>query len=316
MRSMREHPANVWPELPLFDEWEQTCTTVHMWTQIAGKIRLELFPWTNHSWGSVLYVTSRGLTTSPIPYGLIQFEIAFDFIHHKLEITTSNGNERSFDLIPMTVSEFYKKTMDALGSLGIEVTIFTRPVEVEEAIPFEEDTVHKHYDGDAVTRFWQVLSEVSRVFSIFRSGFIGKSSPVHFFWGAFDLAVTRFSGRKAPRHPGGAPNCPDWVMEEAYSHELSSAGFWPGAGFGEAAFYSYTWPEPDGFRSADVLPEEAYFDEKLGEFVLPYRVVQKASDPGKTLLRFLESTYKAGADHGKWDRSALERSFIRPDRRR
>jgi hypothetical protein len=301
--------SSHWPELPSMDEWADSCSTLHMWTQIAGKIRLELSPWINHSWGSTLYVSSRGLTTSPIPYKDINFEIEFDFVDHKFEVRTSEGGYGSFKLEPMTVADFYKKTMALISKLGIEVTILARPVEVEIATPFEVDTQHNSYDADIVNRYWRALVQVDRVFSIFRAGFIGKSSPSHFFWGAFDLAVTRFSGRTAPKHPGGAPNCADWVMEEAYSHELSSAGFWPGAGLGEAAFYSYIYPEPQGFRTEKVEPAGAYYHEDLGEFILPYKVVQAAEDSQSTLLDFLHSTYEAAAKNASWNRSGLERDF-------
>jgi hypothetical protein len=248
---------NLWPELPAIHEWEDTFSTVHMWTQIVGKIRMELSPWLNHAWGTALYVSSKGLTTSIIPFKSQAFEFEFDFIDHMLKISTSVNGDRSFDLKPMTVADFFSKTMAALSELEIDVAILARPVEVETAIPFEKDTGHKSYDAATVNRYWRALVQVNRVFIEFRSGFTGKSSPSHFFWGAFDLAVTRFSGRTAPKHPGGAPNCADWVMEEAYSHELSSAGFWAGAGLGEAAFYAYAYPEPEGFKDSEVRPDEA-----------------------------------------------------------
>jgi hypothetical protein len=288
-------------------EWQDTCETVHMWSQIVGKIRLGLAPWINHSWGSALYVTTRGLTTSPIPHAKCSFAIDFDFVDHRLCISTSGGGGRSFELKPMTVAAFYRETMDALRELGIDVAIFSRPVEVVEAIRFEDDDRHASYDADAMHRFWLALVQVERVFTQFRARFIGKVSPVHFFWGAFDLAVTRFSGRPAPKHPGGAPNCADWVMQEAYSHEVSSAGFWPGTGLGEAAFYAYAYPEPNGFRSHPVEPAAAYFHEALGEFILPYEAVRTANDPTQALLAFLQSTYAAAADRAHWDRAALER---------
>lgn len=306
-KSQVQNYTNSWPELPLLDNWEATLTTVHMWSQVIGKIRLELSPWINHSWGSALYVTSNGLTTSPMPYGGFKFEIDFNFIDHKLEISTSNGARRSFDLEPMSVADFYSKTMQELNDLGIKVSIYTRPVEVETAIPFEEDTTHASYDAAALHRFWQALVQINRVFTEFRAGFIGKVSPVHFFWGAFDFAVTRFSGKRAPKHPGGVPNCADWVMEEAYSHELSSAGFWPGTGLGEPAFYSYAYPAPEGYSSANVKPDAAYYHKDLGEFILPYQAVQSANDPDAVLLDFLQSTYEAAADLGKWDRDSLEK---------
>jgi hypothetical protein len=309
------NPAKPWPKLPELPAWQGTCETVHMWTQVVGKIRLALSPWINHSWGSTLYVTTRGLATSPIPYGTDAFEITFDFIDHELRITTSSGDKRTFALKPMTVADFYDKTMQSLRELGIEVTIFTRPTEVVDAIPFEKDEQHASYDADAVHRFWRALVQVDRVFKAFRARFIGKASPVHFFWGAFDLAATRFSGRVAPRHPGGAPNCADWVMEEAYSHALASAGFWPGAGLGEAAFYAYAYPEPHGYRTARCKPEAAYFSETLGEFILPYSAVQAARDPDQVLLDFLQSTYETAADLAAWDRAAVERNLPRGDER-
>lgn len=302
----RTPDANLWPELPPLEDWQDTFDTLHMWVQIVGKVRLECGPWLNHSWGSALYVTTRGLTTSPVPHRGRTFAIDFDFVSHALRVTTSEGEERSFALEPMAVADFYRKTMDALDSLGIEVEIFSRPVEVETATPFEEDTEHASYDADPVHRFWRALVQADRVMTDFRSRFIGKVSPVHFFWGAFDLAVTRFSGRDAPTHPGGAPNCADWVMEEAYSRELASVGFWPGAGLGEAAFYAYAYPQPDGFKDRPVQPDAAYFHDDLGEFILPYEAVQKAPDPDAALLAFLQSTYEAAADLASWDRAALE----------
>ena len=299
--------ASAWPPLAL-DGWADTYATVHMWTQVVGKIRLRLGPWVNHSWGSALYVSTRGLTTSAMPCGARAVAIDFDFVDHRLRVTTSDGGERSFALEPMTVAEFHRRTMAALDELGVRVRIFTRPVEVEPAVRFEEDTAHASYDAGAVTRFWRALVQADRVFQKFRAGFVGKSSPSHFFWGAFDLAVTRFSGRTAPRHPGGVPNCADWVMVEAYSHELASAGFWPGAGLGEAAFYAYAYPEPDGFREAPVGPAAAYYHADLREWILPYEAVRTAADPDAELLRFLEDAYAAAATLGRWDRAALEQA--------
>jgi len=304
-------PAS-WPQLPALSDWQDTCTTVHMWTQIIGKIRLEQGPWINHSWGSPLYVTPRGLTTSAMPHGNVSFAIDFDFVDHALRIHASTGAQHEIPLKPMSVADFYARVMDALERLNLPVDIYARPVEVEEAIPFAEDEHHASYDAEAVHRFWQALVQVDRVFKAFRASFIGKVSPVHFFWGAFDLAVTRFSGREAPTHPGGVPNCADWVMEEAYSHELSSAGFWPGTGLGEAAFYSYMYPEPEGFREAAIAPDAAYYHADLGEFVLPYEAVRTANDPDATLRSFLQTTYEAGATLGNWDRDALERTRALP----
>jgi hypothetical protein len=295
----------AWPELPKYSDWEESCTTVHMWTQIVGKVRLELSPNINHWWGITLYVTARGLTTSPIPYPSGSFSIDFDFVDHALVVKTSLGEERRFKLAPMSVAEFYGRTMATIQELWIEVKIFARPVEIVEAIPFAQDTKHCHYDPDAIHRFWTALVRVESVFAEFRSRFIGKSSPVHLFWGAFDLAVTRFSGRPAPKHPGGIPNCADWVMAEAYSHEVSSAGFWAGAGLGEAAFYSYAYPNPSGFNRWAVQPETAYFHEGLGEFILPYDAIRE-SHPRTQLLTFLQSTYEAAATLANWDRETLE----------
>jgi hypothetical protein len=296
-----------WPTMPPYESWRDTCTTLLLWTQIIGKIRLELSPPINHSWGAALYVTTSGLTTSPIPYGTGAFAIDLNCINHTLRITTTDGKERSFALEPMPVADFYHKMMQALHDLGIHVSIYARPVEVTESIPFPDDTTHASYDPEAVHRFWTVLVTVSQVFTEFRARFIGKASPVHLFWGALDLAVTRFSGRTAPKHPGGVPHCADWVMEEAYSHELSSAGFWAGAGLGEAAFYSYAYPAPAGFSEYPVLPEAAYFHNTLGEFILPYEAVRAADDPAQTLLSFLQTTYEGAATLANWDRQALER---------
>ncbi len=307
MKQQNEESTLTWPVLPAPSAWQDTLTTVHMWAQIVGKIRLELSPWINHSWGSVLYVTPKGLTTSPIPYRKGDFQVDFNFVDHILEIRTTDGSNRNFDLEPMSVADFYSKIMNHLKELGIEVNILARPVEVEKAIPFSKNTVNASYDSDAVHNFWRALVLANRVFTKFRAEFIGKSSPSHFFWGAFDLAVTRFSGRPAPKHPGGVPNCADWVMEEAYSHELSSAGFWAGSGLGEPAFYSYAYPAPEGYSSAKVKPKSAYFYDELGEFILPYNAVQSSKNPESVLLGFLQSTYEAAADLGGWDRKSLEK---------
>ena len=297
-----------WPELPALSDWQDTIDTVHLWSQIIGKVRLKHMPWINHSWHTTLYVSARGLTTSLIPHPSGGFEIEFNFQDHLLEIRKVNGKRISFDLKPLSVAGFYEKTMDGLRGLGLETSIYPKPVEIPDPIvPFPDDNRHASYDAEAMHRFWLALTHAHRVFTRFRSGFTGKVSPVHFFWGAFDLAVTRFSGQTAPKHPGGVPNCADWVMEDGYSHELSSAGFWPGTGFGEAAFYSYTYPEPEGFRTETVQPEAAWFHEDLGEFVLPYEAVRKATNPDETLLSFLNTTYEAGAVNGNWDRKALEK---------
>lgn len=305
---MTNHTTH-WPALPL-DQWQETYATLHLWSQIVGKIRMSQMPWINHSWHVPLYVTVRGLTTSLIPHGNRAFEIAFDFDDHRLQIDTSDGDRRSFGLTPMPVADFYHKVMRSLAELGIETPIYAKPVELPDPIePFFENKTQAAYDAEAVYRFWRALLQIQRVFTEFRSRFIGKVSPVHFFWGAFDLAVTRFSGRTAPKHPGGAPNCADWVMEEAYSHEVSSAGFWPGAGLGEAAFYAYAYPEPDRFRRFPVRPDAAYFNEDLGEYILPYEAVRTAKQPDEVLLDFLQSTYEAAAELAGWDRNALERKI-------
>ena len=305
---MYDDIRRIWPELPSLSDWKDTCATVHLWTQVVGKVRLEVGPDLNHWWGVALYVTPRGLTTGPMPSASGTFQIDFDFIAHALHVITSDGRSQSFDLEPMSVAEFYRRTMDALDALGLDVSIWPVPVELPEVTPFEEDEQHASYDADAVHAFWRALVAADRVFTAFRARFLGKSSPSHFFWGAFDLAVTRFSGRPAPKHPGGYPNVADWVMHEAYSHEVASAGFWPGTGgLGEAAFYAYAYPTPDGFADADVEPEAAYFFGDLGEFVLPYEAVRTTDDPDAALMAFLESTYAATADLAGWDRAALER---------
>ena len=305
---MPDDARSLWPVLPSLSDWEDTCATVHLWTQVVGKVRLAAGPDLNHWWGVALYVTPRGLTTGPMPTAGGVFQIDFDFIAHALHVTTSDGQSRSFDLEPMTVAEFYRRTMAALDALGIDVEIWPVPVELPEVTPFAEDTEHASYDRDAVHAFWRALVAADRVFDAFRARFVGKSSPSHFFWGAFDLAVTRFSGRPAPPHPGGYPNVADWVMREAYSHEVASAGFWPGTGLGDAAFYAYAYPTPDGFAERSVEPDAAYFHDDLGEFVLPYEAVRTADDPDATLMAFLQSTYEAAADLAGWDRAALERN--------
>ena len=296
----------AWPELPLA-AWRDTCETLHLWTQVVGKIRYTRSPWLNHSWHVTLYVTTRGLTTSPIPDGTRIFQIDFDFIDHALRISTSDGAERQFALAGHSVASFYASVMAALAELGIHLIIDELPNELPDPIRFSQDSQHATYDADAVRRFFQALVNADRVFKQFRTGFIGKASPVHFFWGSFDLAVTRFSGRRAPKHPGGVPNLPDAVACEAYSHEVSSAGFWPGSGaIDYPAFYSYAYPEPPGYRTTKVRPIAASFNETLGEFILPYDAVRTASDPDQALLEFLQSTYDAAANAGKWDRGALE----------
>lgn len=301
-------PDRDWPELPPLAHWQDTFQTVHLWTQIVGKICLASTPLVNHWWNVTLHLSARGLSTRPLVDGAHTFQIDFDFVDHALCVTASDGGERSISLRPRSVADFYRRTTQALRELEIAAHIWPLPVEVPDPIqPFPEDETHASYDADAIGRFWRALVQAHRVFTDFRARFIGKVSPVHFFWGAFDLAVTRFSGRTAPLHPGGVPNCADWVMQEAYSHELSSAGFWPGAGLGEAAFYAYAYPEPEGFRTYDAEPAGTYFHPELGEFILPYEAVRTADDPEAALLRFLQSTYAAGADLGHWDREALER---------
>lgn len=302
-------PSDAWPELPTLADWQDTLDTVHRWTQIVGKVRLAKAPLINHWWNVPLYVTTRGLSTSPIPDGPQRFHIDFDFIEHQLSVGTSTGRVATFALEPMSVAAFYDKLMAALDALEIEVQIWPVPVEVPDpAIPFPEDYTNQSYDADAVVLFWRALLQVDRVLGIFRAQFLGKSSPVHFFWGAFDLCVTRFSGRTAPKHPGGMPNVGDGVMEEGYSHEVSSAGFWPGTGLGEAAFYAYAYPAPEGFAEYPAAPEAAYYSSDLGEFVLPYQAVRTAPDPDEALLAFLQTTYEAAANLAQWDREALERS--------
>jgi len=297
----------AWPSLPLA-QWQDTYATLHMWTQIVGKTRLALAPMENHWWQVALYVTPRGLTTSAIPYGERTFAVDFDFIDHTLWMRTSDGATRALALAARSVAEFYAEYMAGLRALDLEVALMPSPVEVQTAIPFAEDREHAAYDPDAARRCWQILLQTDRVLKRFRGRFLGKASPVHFFWGSFDLAATRFSGRRAPRHGGGAPNCPDYVMVEAYSHECSSCGFWPGAGaIAEPAFYAYAYPEPAGYADHVVRPPGAYYHREMREFILPYEVVRKASAPDELLLGFAQSTYDAAAEHGRWDRAALDR---------
>jgi hypothetical protein len=293
-----------WPELTL-EEWTDTRDTLQLWTQVVGKVRLALEPMVNHWWQVTLYVSSRGLTTSLMHAKGVDLEMEFDFIDHHLDIRTSTGESRRVAMRPRSVADFYAATMDSLKNLNLDMRIHPRPVEVADAIPFPEDEVHRAYDPAAANRFWTALRQAHRLMTLFRAGFRGKVSPVHFFWGGFDLAVTRFSGRPAPRHPGGVPNCPDWVQEEAYSHEVSSCGFWPG-GSSEGSFYAYAYPAPEGFAEWKVEPEAAYFEAGLGEFILPYAAVRGAADPDRLVLTFLRSTYEAAAQLGRWDRRALE----------
>jgi hypothetical protein len=301
-----------WPALPL-TEWADTCATLQLWTQIVGKIRLARTPLVNHWWNVTLYVTSRGLTTSPIPHGALSFQIDFDFISHRLIVQVSNGDTATIPLTPRSVADFHAEFMSTLRKLGLDTHIWTMPVEIPDAIPFEKDDKHTSYDPEYANRFWRALVQSERVFSRFRSRFIGKVSPVHFFWGSFDLAITRFSGRTAPDLNSESPNLGAWVMREAYSHEVSSCGFWPGnGGYDQAAFYSYAYPEPPGFDHASVRPAGAFYDQGLGQFILPYDVVRLAEDPDHALMEFLQSTYEAAAGLAAWDRSGLERATASP----
>lgn len=295
--------AIAWPGLPL-KEWEETRATLHMWTQVVGKIRLAQTPLVNHWWNVPLYVTARGLTTSAMPYGERTFEIDFDFIAHSLHIRTSDGQHRELKLEPRSVADFYQEVMRSLSELGIEVKIWTTPVEIPDPIPFEEDRAHASYNAEHAHRFWRTLLQATKVFEEFRSRFIGKCSPVHFFWGSFDLAVTRFSGRLAPERPGADP-----ITREAYSHEVISHGFWPGTlGTIDApAFYSYTAPEPIGLSEETVRPARAFYHRELKEFLLYYDDVRAAARPEEALMEFLQSTYEAGARLGGWNRASLER---------
>ena len=302
---MRSKEAG-WPALD-YDSWKESCATLHLWTQIVGKIRLAHAPLINHWWQVPLYVTARGLTTSAMPRDTRTFQIDFDFIDHRLKIAVSDGRRASLPLATCPVADFYAEIMDRLRALDLETHLWTTPVEIPHPIPFEEDRVHAAYDRAAVTRFWRALTQIDQVFQVFRARFLGKVSPVHFFWGSFDLAVTRFSGRPAPPPPSN-PNIPDFINREAYSHEVSSCGFWPGnGGFGRPALYSYAYPQPAGFAEARVTPPAASYNKDLGEFILPYDAVRAAARPGECLLEFLESTYAAAADLAKWDRTLLER---------
>jgi hypothetical protein len=299
--------AAAWPPLPLA-AWHDTYATLHMWTQIVGKTRLALSPVENHWWHIALYVTPRGLTTSAMPYGSRTVAAEFDFLDHHLYLRASNGATSALPLAPQTVADFYAAYRAALRSLELDVPIYPVPVEVETAIPFAEDRTHHAYDPDAAQRWWRALVQADRVLKRFRGRFLGKQSPVHFFWGSFDLAVTRFSGRSAPRHPGGAPNCPNYVMEEAYSRECASCGFWPGGGaFAEPAFYAYAYPEPAGYSAHPIRPEGAFYHPEAREFILPYEAVRRARDPDEALLQFLQSAYEGAADLAHWDHGSLER---------
>ena len=307
------NPLNsVWPELA-YDAWQDTRATLHLWTQVIGKIRLVQTPWLNHSWHVPLYLNSRGLTTSPIAHGSSFFDMQFDFLDHMLEITVSDGGMRRIALRPQSVADFYEAVTAALAELKVPVTINELPCEIPAATPFTNDRIHAAYDPDYAWRFWQVLLRSDAVLKLFRTGFLGKASPVHFFWGSFDLAVTRFSGRRAPPFTGTAPGLSSQVMREAYSHEVSSAGFWPGGnGTDYPAFYSYAYPVSPGFRDHPVQPTAAFFSEGLGEFLLPYDAVRTAADPEGTLQSFFQSTYEAAAEAAHWDRAALECPLGRP----
>lgn len=296
--------TSAWPGLRV-EDWVDTRDTLHLWTQVVGKVRLARSPLVNHWWQVTLYVTPRGLSTGSIPDRHRIFDVELDVVEHEMRIRTSDGTGRTIALAPMTVADFYAQMMGALDELGIEADFQTRPNEVEPSIPFAQDTVHASYDREAARLFWGQLVASHRVMGEFRSHFVGKVSPVHFFWGSFDLACTRFSGRPAPEHPGGAPNCGDWVMVEGYSRELSSCGFWPGGGE-EGAFYAYAYPEPEGFSAHPVTPAQARYSVENGQFLLPYEAVRTARDPDRALLDFLQTTYEAAAEHGDWDRAALE----------
>jgi len=305
----------IWPEIP-FEAWHETCSALHLYSQVVGKYRLARTPWINHSWHAIFYVNARGLTTSLVPDGA-GIEIVFDLVSHAVIGDAADGRRAEIPLGPMSVAEFHRQFRELLGRLGGTPAFHGRPNEVPNPIPFRDDRQTRPYDTEAVTRFFQALVAINRVLYRFRTGFIGKVSPVHLFWGSFDLAVTRFSGRSAPLHPGGVPGLPDDVTREAYSHEVSSAGFWPGGGGTDfAAFYSYAYPTPKGFADAQVAPDGAYFDQKLGEFLLPYEVVRESTEPEAMLLAFLESTYRAAAHLGDWDRDALECPIGQPLRPR
>jgi hypothetical protein len=302
--------AERWPSLPL-QEWEATYSTLHRWTQIVGKIRLRQTPWINHSWHVTLYPTARGLTTSAIPHGTKTFQIDFDFLDHRLLIESSDGGKAAIELRTRTVADFYAEVMKTLEELALPVRIYAKPNEIPDATPFYEDEAHAAYDPEYVMRWWRIVSQSTSVLQQFRARFLGKCSPVHFFWGSFDLAVTRFSGRRAPPHPGGIPNLPDWITREAYSHEVSSCGFWPGGGSTPfPLFYAYAYPEPNGFASAVVRPSTAVYHTGLREYVLPYDEMRHARSPEAVLLDFAERTYEAAATLSGWDRISLERQSL------
>src|SRR5437879_2315040 len=311
MTTPANNPVNdmAWPSLA-YGDWQDTCSTLHLWTQVVGKVKLALAPVSNHWWSIVLYVNARGLTTGPMAYRGRTLQIDFDFCAHALVLRTSDPREQRIALTPMTVADFHAAVMKALGALEVEVRIWTMPVELEGAIPFDRDREHASYDAAAVNIFWRQLAHIDGVFNTFRARFLGKCSPVHFFWGSFDLAVTRFSGRAAPPlKSNNTPNLAAWVMNEAYSHECSSLGFWPGnGGYGRAAFYSYAYPEPDGFGAETVAPQGAAYNSDVGQFLIDYDAVRTAASPDDALLDFMQSTYEAAANRGNWDRKALERA--------
>jgi len=299
--------VSPWPALP-YEDWADTSSTLHLWLQIVGKVQLMQCPWINHSWHVALQLTARGLATRLLPHGQKLFQIEFDFIDHQLLFRLIDGATARLPLQPQTTAAFYRKVMGTLNSLGLNVKIHRTPCELIGPLPFDQDDVHRSYDPEFVQRYWRILAQTHRVFESFRARFIGKCSPVHFFWGSADLAVTRFSGRAAPPHPGGVPNLPDWVAKEAYSHEVSSAGFWAGGDqFPHATFYSYSYPEPPGYSSATVSPNDAYYSDVLREFLLPYEDMRKLDNPDAALLDFLQSTYDAAARLSSWDRASLER---------
>jgi len=297
----------TWPDLPLA-AWSETCDTLQLWTQVVGKVRIALTPLVNHWWNATFFVTARGLVAPAMPYAGRTLDVIFDFVDHRLIIETSDGRVESFALEPMAVADFYAEFMQRLHRLGIDVHIWTMPSEIENALPFERDRVHAQYDPGYAQRFWQALVQADRVMKEFRARFIGKVSPVHFFWGSFDLAVTRFSGRTATPPKGGGPNVAPWVIAESYSHECSSCGFWPGnGGYGRAAFFVYAYPEPAGYGGTRLATAEAFYDTGPGQFILPYDAVRRSDDPDRLLLGFLQETYAAAAELGNWDRKALER---------
>ena len=308
MKDQTSSYRETWPVLP-FEAWSDTCATLHRWIQIVGKVRLTQSPWINHCWHVTLYVSASGLTTSLIAYGNRAFQIDFDFVSHQLTLQSSDGGTGGFALEPQSVATFYARLMEEMEKLGLHVDIYRQPNEIADPIRFDQDEAHRAYDREYANRFWRALVQADRVFKEFRARFIGKCSPVHFFWGAPDLAVTRFSGRRAPEHPGGIPHLPDWVTRDAYSHEVSSCGFWPGGGaIPHAAFYSYAYPAPAGFSTAPLKPSAAFYSADLGEFILPYDAVRQSESPDGTLLDFLQSTYEAAANLAQWDRGSLERA--------